>query len=464
MAISDTTNSSRASQHSKDHDVLHEKINIAEKINITLKDFDVLPSKRKITRLIFNYGWLLPLISYFLYFVAAAFFYTRLCQTHIPKPHDCAVRVTSTPLFFQNFNNMILGRNNLITGSVEIIFLVIGAISLLWFFKIWRGYVPKTLRDLINNNRITAVREKRDSDIWIIDKTQVANRYLEFLGKYHNALSKAINYVPCAILSSYVIVYIVILGSIACFIPIQSKIPHIPISPKNADVLGFNFFPLMFFTVIELILFYSFGIISSVIYISGRYLRKLLQDFHIQSDLTHLDRCGGLKILGDFCLRLAVPLLAISLFFSLYDFSVQGRFFATDGSIGTLYIFNFLAILLLCGLAFSLLIWAAVIPLWKIHVEMIDENEISQQKQSTEINRLEKRLQDLIDKDQLEQAKVVKEKLELAKTLNTWYPTWPFSLIKASALSLITLIISSSMTTIISSVVPWLLRTLSPGK
>lgn len=77
MAISDTTNSSRASQHSKDHDALREKINIAEKINITLKDFDVLPSKRKITRLIFNYGWLLPLISYFLYFVAAAYTIAR---------------------------------------------------------------------------------------------------------------------------------------------------------------------------------------------------------------------------------------------------------------------------------------------------------------------------------------------------------------------------------------------------
>ncbi|HZO72432.1 MAG TPA: hypothetical protein VFB60_09540 [Ktedonobacteraceae bacterium] len=461
MGISDTTSLLETSQHSEDYGASREKINDA------LKNFDALPSKRKITRFVFKYSWIPLLISYPLYFMMAALFYTRLCQMHGPKPPNCVVKVMAISLFLQKFNDMIMGHDNLATGSAEIVFLVIGAIFLLSFFKIWREYVPKTLRDLINNNRITAVRKSRDSDIWIIDKTKVTNRYLEFLDKYHNALSKTKNYIPCAILSFYAIVYIVILGCIACSTPIVFEKLHISLSPKNPNVFDLNLFPLVFFAIIEIILFYSFGITSSVIYISGKYLRELLQDFHIQSDLTHLDRCGGLKILGNFCLRLAVPLLAILLFFLVYDLNVWTKFSSfspIDGRIGILYISNFLGILFLWGLALYLLIWAAVIPLWKIHVRMIDADEISQQKQSTEINRLEKRLQDLIDKDQLEQAKVVKEKLELAKTLNTWYPTWPFSLIKASALSLITLVISSSLTTIISSVVPWLLHILSPRK
>ncbi len=443
MATSNTTNLSGAPQHSNNYNALRKKI------NDIVKNFDVLPPKRKVTRHIFKWGLLYIFISYLLYFIAGALFFTRLCQLYGPKlrhiypdNYSCGKTIPE-PSFPEQLVNLIIGYTKLATGSIEIVLLVIGAILLLSFFNIWRGYVPKTLRDLFNNKRLGAVRI---DDNWKHADTAIAAHYLLFLDRYKCALSGRISYLFgfCGIL--YTI----------CYTAILSKIDHhqtidylkslvLPQSHVDAFVLLLFLFSLVFFAVIEIILFYSFGTILFIIIVSGKYLGELVRDFHITSNPLHLDRCGGLKQLGKFCQWLFLPTWSFSLFLLVTVILLLVSGYKTGGNMKTLCIINFWFILLVCGFASFLVVWAATIPLWKIHMGMIDTGEISQQKQSTEINIIEKRLQNLIDRDQLEQAKAVKEKLELAKTLNTSYPKWPFITFKASALSISTSIISSSV-------------------
>lgn len=426
MDISDVINPSGASRHSKDYYALRKKLN---------------RYIFKLNRHIFKRGWLYFLFFYMLYFALAAYFYTDLYyinQAHISKPAVYSAKATTPPfmcLFVQHFSKMFIGQlligpirpngpTRLITGSQEIGFITLGAVFLLWFFRIWQVHVPKTLRDLIKNNRISAVRG------------DTVNRYFHFLDDYRRAFSRPTNYllfIVIAILWAYALYHAVSLFNIAHH---QTIFPNI--SLQNTDSFLFNLLPLMSFATIKIMLIYSFCTILSVIFISGRYLRKLLRDFKIVSDPTHLDHCGGLKQLGNFCLWLILPVLAVSVFFLAYDFTIHQDISnpsRVGNAIALLNLLNFVVTLVLCVIAFCIIIWAAVIPLWKIHAKMIDENEIAQQRQSTEISRLEKRLQDLINKEQLEQAKVVKEKLELAKALNTSYPNWPFITIKAAATS-----------------------------
>jgi len=335
------------------------------------------------------------------------------------------------------------------------VILVIGATLLLLLFKNWRWYAPKTLRDLFNNKRIDAVRADDD---WKHDNTTIATRYLLFLHRYGDALRRSTGYLFGFFFGILYTIYSII------YLSIKIYNQQLWFSQKSSISLDFYSlflltFPLIFFAIIEILLFYSFGTILFIILVSGKYLGELIRDFHILSNPIHLDRCGGLNQLGKFCQWLILPILTFSLFFLTYEVTTV-ILAHLGGNTTTLDLINFLVILLICVFASFLVIRVAGVPLWKIHVEMIDENEIAQQKQSTEITRLEKQLQDLIDQDQLEKARITGEKLALEKTLNTSYPAWPFITFKASALSIITLIISSSLSVVLS----WLLHILSPGK
>jgi len=66
-------------------------------------------------------------------------------------------------------------------------------------------------------------------------------------------------------------------------------------------------------------------------YISGRYVRKLLRAFQLSIQPFHPDQCGGLKLLGNFCFGLGSPLLIASglyigyMIFALLAYSVNAR-------------------------------------------------------------------------------------------------------------------------------------------
>jgi hypothetical protein len=58
--------------------------------------------------------------------------------------------------------------------------------------------------------------------------------------------------------------------------------------------------------------FYCIGILTWTLYISARSVRNLVRTFQLHIEPFHPDRCGGLRLLGNFCLGLGSPLLIAS--------------------------------------------------------------------------------------------------------------------------------------------------------
>jgi hypothetical protein len=65
---------------------------------------------------------------------------------------------------------------------------------------------------------------------------------------------------------------------------------------------------------------YYLGIIAWTLFISGRYITKLIQMFALKIEPLHPDKCGGLKVLGNLCFSLASPIFIGSAFFIGYLF------------------------------------------------------------------------------------------------------------------------------------------------
>ena len=67
------------------------------------------------------------------------------------------------------------------------------------------------------------------------------------------------------------------------------------------------------------------------------------------------------------------------------------------------------------------------LPLWEIHTKMLKEREREEEIYAVRIATLQKQIQVLLDDNQLEEAKAVKEKKELMEALYIPSPTWPFN-------------------------------------
>jgi hypothetical protein len=282
------------------------------------------------------------------------------------------------------------------------------------------------LQDLIENKRIYA----RGSDI--------ATRYQDFLEGYRRALSGPVSYLPSGMLVICYMVY-----TVSQFILANDR-------QDNFPVVILSFLPIL---MIAMLLFYSIGTTLSAIFISGRYLRKLLRYFQVRSNPTHPDKCGGLKILGNFCWLLALPLLVGFILFPVNGLISRWL----NPGVDRLPVSLWVTLLIVFVLALPITIWASIGPLWMIHTQMVHEGEIYQQNQSIERDILQNQIHHLLDENKLEQAKVVKEKRELEETLYTSYPTWPF-IAKVQIFSTLLLSVISALPALIMQVLLWLLK------
>src|SRR5260221_1743263 len=158
--------------------------------------------------------------------------------------------------------------------------------SIIWLFNVWRKSPPKTLRDLLEKRRIY----HPDGD---------ANQpYLRFLEHYRDALGSPKRY----FLSGFLMITFVSLSVYG--------IVH------TLSVVHLNMFAAILFTVGDLLLMlaylggaYCIGILTWAVSISGWYVRKLMRAFELRIQPFHTDKCGGLKLLGNFCFGLGTPLL-----------------------------------------------------------------------------------------------------------------------------------------------------------
>ncbi len=337
-----------------------------EQIYEILQHFDVLPSR--FDRVIFKY------------------IYVYLIGLFIPSELLLILFILSvSPQLQAQVGGVPLG------GGLNVLSLV-AFISIIWTFNVWRSRTPKTLLDLL---------KKR---IYIPDG-DVNTSYLRFLENYRDALASPKRY----FLSGFLMILIVILN--APGIVQDISIGH-PVGHPNVLVT--------LLVVVE-------DLLSTLVllYISGWYIRKLVRIFELSIQPFHTDKCGGLKLLGNFCFGLVSPILIgsglIIGYILLFLITENGG----DVVDLTLVVGSALLVLLLYALPGA--IFAFFLPLRDIHTKMVSEGETDEDTYNARIEALREEIQSLLDANQVEEAKVVQEKKAVLETLHTPYPTWPFS-------------------------------------
>ena len=344
-----------------------------EQIDGILQHFDVLPSK--LDRFIFRYIYV---------FMIGIYLLSELLFIPI--------------VFLQGISSFRGGEILLVSGLA--LFLAIIIISVAWSFNVWRLRAPKTLRDLLEKKRI-----------YIPDGDANAS-YLRFLENYRDALASPKRY----FLSGFIMILNCIPYAYSTYL---FSIRHLNI------VVTILFIVENLLGVLEaLVISYCIGIVIWAIYISGSYIRKLVRVFKLRIQPFHTDKCGGLKVLGNFCFGLVSPLLIGSALFIGYIFAlILGNEFGT--AILALVVGVVLLVLLLYALPAT--IFALILPLWDIHTKMVSEGETDEDTYNARIGALREEIQALLDTNQVEEAKVLQEKKAVLETLHTPYPTWPFS-------------------------------------
>ena len=274
-------------------------------------------------------------------------------------------------------------------------------LSFLWPFTLWRVRAPKSLRDLLEQQRIALP----DGD--------ATTSYLHWLEDYRDALASPKRYFLSVFLM-IVFASLMVYGAVYIL-----SVEHLT---SLATMLGVGVFVL--FMCLGLGGLYCLGIVTWALYISGWYIRKLARAFEFRIQPFHPDQCGGLKLLGHFCFGLVSPLLIFSGFtigFILFKLvTAQGL------DVVVLAAHVGFSLLLLLVYAFPVIVLAFVLPLRDIHTKMVSEGQTAENIYIARVEALRAEIQTLLDANQVEEAKAVQEKKALVETLYLPYPTWPF--------------------------------------
>ncbi len=227
-------------------------------LDVLLQEFDVLPSR--VDRVLFQYSYL---------YLLGLFFLTELLNTIY-----------------------LLGKNSQVGGTFQGVGLsllpTLTILAVLWRFHAWRVRAPHSLRDLVEQKRIALPEGDADGS------------YLRFLEHYRDALVSPKRY----LLSAFLMIFISI---VFAYNIVQTLLSAGPDPTVALLVVG-----KLLLVAFYLGGFYCIGILTWTLYISARSVRTLLRAFHLNIQPFHPDRCGGLKLLGNFCLGLGSPLLIAS--------------------------------------------------------------------------------------------------------------------------------------------------------
>ena len=344
-------------------------------INGVLQHFDILASRRD--RFIFKY------------------IYVYLIGLFVPS------EVLLIPFLLNISSQLHVQAGVVLFGSGQSVLALVMLLSFLWPFTLWRVRAPKTLRDLLDQQRIALP----DGD--------ATTSYLHFLEDYRDALASPKRY----FLSIFLMI---VLGSLIVYGTLYFlSVEHLT---SLATMLGVG--GIVLFTFMALGGLYCLGIVTWVLYISGWHVRKLARAFEFSIQPFHPDQCGGLKPLGNFCFDLVSPLLIFSGL--TIGFIVFTLVTAQGLDVVLLAAHVGFPLLLLLLLAFPVIVLAFVLPMRDIHAKMVSEGETAQNIYSARIAALRAEIQTLLDANQVEEAKVVQEKKALMETLYIPYPTWPF--------------------------------------
>src|SRR5256712_1267052 len=273
-------------------------------------------------------------------------------------------------------------------------------------FNNWRRNIHPIFQVLISKQRLRSIHKDGD----------VNEEYRRFLEKYQQALLSNKRYF---LVGPMMIIFI---GYILWVLP--QVFSYYSSTTKQVPLIGIlRFFRFIVGTPVALLL-ESYFLVSGtwVLSVTGMYVRKLAIEFNFNIQPAHADHCGGLRVLGNLCLGIALPILILAMLLATY--SICGLLLPLSGRLEPI-----IADLLLIPFVLPLAAFAFFAPLWKIHQKMISERDTEEDKFADRVAALKEKIESLLDKENLEEAKAIKEKLEIIQALhsdNDSYPIWPF--------------------------------------
>lgn len=305
-------------------------------------------------------------------------------------------------------------------------------ISSILLFNVWRKSPPKMLRELFEKKLIS------------IPNSDANISYHQFLVNYRNKLRSPKRYI------------------LTCLTMIAFGILGIYGIVQAISVVYLNNFATILFVLGNLLSvlsyvggLYCIGIEFWSACISGNYVRNLVHEFQLIIQPLHTDKCGGLKSLGDFCFSCITPLLfgfGLTIgYIIIYIISLGIR----GNMNGTIFLALYLVIPLLFLFLYGvpIIVLAFILPLRDIHNKMVSEKETDEDTYNGSIETLRKKIQLLLDNDEVEEAKDFQEKKTILETLHAPYPTWPFSF-RSKTFSSILNTIASILVGLITGVIP----------
>lgn len=305
-------------------------------------------------------------------------------------------------LILIDFHYQFQGGRGLLLGGVSF-FPIVVIISVMWLYNTWRSSIAQTLHDLFQNKRI------------YLPDNDATTSYHRFLENYRDALASPKRY----FLSGFLMI---VYGSLIAYgTGIYLSVAQPYIFATILDVVGILLYVLSFFGGL-----YCIGIGTWVVYISGWYLRELVRAFDFTIQPFNTDKCGGLKMLGNFCFGLVAPILTatgLTIGYMVFSLIFRGEFV---NSYLALALFVGFPLLLLLLYALPAIVLAFILPLRDIHLKMVRERETDENTYNASIEALREEIQSLLDTNKIKHAKALQEKKTLLETLHTPYPTWPF--------------------------------------
>ena len=302
-----------------------------------------------------------------------------------------------------------------LTFTLKQLLIVIGMGLILWTFYVWRQLISKTLAYLFYNRHIIDPRDMESGIVGPADHLNIS--YLDFLEEFSKSFRRPLRYFWIAFLFSiYAFYYLYFL-----LIP---AIRDIIIKHINDTVFIISFIThLIIIAIINFASIYCLGVISWVLYITGSYIMKLLERFDFNIEPLHPDKCGGLKVLGNFCFGLVSPIFIGSAFFIGYIYVALRD---PKGGFDLITVYLILFIIVAYGLFVA--VPSFFIPLWSIHKKMLGKREKDNERYARNMEKLRQEIQDSLIEGKTKEAENMKKQMDLMQGLHTTYPQWPFNI------------------------------------
>jgi hypothetical protein len=312
---------------------------------------------------------------------------------------------------YQNFGTIKVELTNWLLFS----FVIMITLAVVFLMRWWSG-IPAMFQKVLNKGLICSRSLNRS----------INQDYQRFLDEYQQSLLSRRRYLFIGFLISINLLFSLI----------QSWSSFSWLFNSSDSILSFLGWLTLIFRVIlfNIVLGYILGAGFWTMIITGVYIRKLTQEFDLNVQPSHPDGCGGVKSLGNFCLRMASPIFIVTTLFGIY--SIGSIFFPIiiDYERVVQIEAYFTIIVLVLPLA-----WVVFFdPIWKIHQTMVAKKNVYEEDAAVQIAKLESRIMKLeeniwssFEKGKLEEAKNSKVELEILRSVypdKTEYPTWPFDL------------------------------------